>query len=405
MKQPVLLVTLIFIAIASSFAQTEIWKQQNYCIGANAGGFPGGLAGTIPTMAEVIQLPGGNYRMYFNSQYNFGQRHCVSYAESTDGITWSSIDTAFCGSSDTTQRNFIIGGPSVIELPNGQFRMYYRCTQKYPNGGTPQYHVRSAISNDGLSWSQEGIRIDIKPFQPGSPFYLVGHGSYFLLADSTFAGIFSANPDSTTLQSASSLIHATSADGLTWGNYSYLYYQHHDPIVVKQFNTYILYAMDLAKKMVKAVSNTGTTWPATTDSVSFLDTSNVPMLINNTKRIGDVGGLALPNGDIYLYTNYSGTSTTGPSLDIIRFTLSNQTGIVNTLKEFEKISVAPNPSVNMITVNSARELGFINIYTPIGEAVFQRDSKNTLEQIDISSLPAGLYILQAADGFARFIKE
>ncbi len=389
-----LLISALFFGTAS-FSQTEIWKMQDYSIGQNVAGFPGGIANTIPTMAEVIQLPDSTYRMYFNSQWNLGVKHCISYAESPDAINWTVIDTSFCGSTDTLQRNFIIGGPSVVKLSSGQYRMYYRCTQKYPSGGTPQYHVRSAISSDGINFTQEGIRIDIKPFQPTSPFYLVGHGSYYKLSDGTFAGIFSANPDTSTLSAPSSLIHGTSADGLTWGNYTFLYSKHHDPIVVEKNGDYYMYGMNLAKYMVKAVSTDGLTWPVTADSVYFIDTLNLPMIVGGTKQIGDVGGIVMPDNEIFLYTNYG--TTTGPSKDIIRFELQNPVTDLLESTITEGITIFPNPSNGHLqfAVNATQvSKGEIEIYNLLGESLFHSSNvefKNATIELDI---PSGIYIVK-----------
>lgn len=398
MKSKLLVVTGLFIS-CHLFSQTEIWTHEDYSVGANVAGFPGGTAGTIPTMSEVIELPTGTFRMYLNTQYNFGQKHCISYAESPDAINWTMIDTVFCGPTDTTARNFILGGPSIIHMQNGQYRLYYRCTQKF--SVSPNYHVRSAISSDGINFTQEGIRIDIKPYLPTSPFYLVGHGSYYQLSNGSFAGIFSGNPDTSTLIAPSSLIHGTSTDGLTWGNYTFLYQNHHDPIVIKKNSTYHLYAMDLAKKMVKATSSDGLTWPATTDSVSFIDSAGTPMLINNTKRIGDVGGLTMPNGDIYLYTNYSGNNPSGPSKNIIRFTLSNPGVNVSENNSFSLLTnVFPVPVTENTVIEFEKQEKFIFELTDnLGRVIYSQKHYNT-GKINIGRIPMqnGIY-------FYRIITE
>lgn len=398
----------VFFACSTLFSQTETWKMQDYSIGQHVAGFPGGIANTIPTMSEVIQLPNTTYRMYFNSQWNMGDKHCISYAESPDAINWTVIDTSFCGSEDTLQRNYIIGGPSIVKLSSGQYRMYYRCTQKYPSGATPQYHVRSAISNDGINFTQEGIRIDIKPFLSTSPFYLVGHGSYYKLTDGTFAGIFSANPDTSTLSAPSSLIHGTSADGLTWGNYTFLYQNHHDPVVIEKSGSYYMYAMNLAKYMVKAVSTDGLTWPVSADSVNFVDTLNLPMLIGGTKKIGDVGGIVMPDNDIFLYTNYG--TTTGPSRDIIRFELQNLTTQLSEVNSsHETITLFPNPSNGrfQLAINNKKlSKGELEIYNVFGENVFQSAiSEFNNATIDLSSVSAGIYVVKFYSGEKLYMNK
>lgn len=381
------LFTICLLLNTALFSQTEIWQQQNYCVGQTINSFPANYAGSNPTMSEVIQLPDSSYRMYVNVFATFGKQ-CIGYANSTDAINFNFVDTCFCGPSDTTARNFITGGPSIIKLLGGGYRMYYRTTQKI----TPaMYHVRSAYSTDGITFTQEGIRIDIQPYDPTSDFTLIGHGTYWQYPDSTFGGIFSGNPDTSIVQ-PSSLIYTSSADGLTWGNFDFLYQGHHDPIVLKKNNQYILYAMNLSKYMATAVSNDGISWPASTDSVSFIDTVNAPMLIGGTKRIGDVGGIVMPNNEIFLYTNFG--TTTGPSLDIIRFILTNPgVGISeNKLNSLEAI-VFPVPVTDATVMEFEQQEKIIFELTDnLGRIIYSKTYLNT-DRINIGQIPMvnGIY--------------
>jgi hypothetical protein len=271
--------------------------------------------------------------------------------------------------------------------------MYYRTTQKFTIA--PSYHVRSAISNDGIAFTQEGIRIDIQPYDISSDFTLVGHGTYWQYPDSTFGGIFSGNPDTSTVQ-PSSLIYTSSADGLTWGNFTFLYQGHHDPIVLKKNNQYILYSMNLTEYMATAVSNDGITWPASTDSVSFLDTANAPMLIGGTKRIGDIGGIVMPNNEIFLYTNFG--TTTGPSTDIIRFELQNQTtGIAAENVADRAIQIFPNPFSSQTTLHFVNPLknATLSVNNCFGQKVAQLNNISGLTiTINRDNLQSGLYFLR-----------
>ena len=382
----------------SVFSQTEIWQQQNYCVGQTINSFPAFFTNSYPTMSEVIQLPDSSYRMYVNVQYFPGvYTHCIGYASSSDAINWNYEDTCFCGSNDTTARNYILGGPSVIKLLSGGYRMYYRTTEKVASGPS-KYHVRSAFSIDGINFTQEGIRIDIQPYDVLSDFTLVGHGTYWQYPDSTFGGIFSGNPDTSIVQ-PSSLIYTSSADGLTWGNFTFLYQGHHDPIVLKKNNQYILYSMNLSEYMAKAVSNDGIIWPASTDSVSFLDTVNAPMLVNNTKRIGDVGGIVMPDNEIFLYTNFG--TTTGPSEDIIRFTLTNPgIGIAENNSFSLEAIVFPVPVTDATVIEfELQDKIFLELTDNLGRIIFSKTYLNT-DKINIGQIPMlnGIY-------FYRLITE
>jgi len=94
--------------------------------------------------ADVINLGDGRYRLYYSLEPEVaGFNGQVYSALSTDGKEWVEED-----GTRIEQATF----PSVLELPDGRFRMYYQ------NAGT----IKSAVSSDGLSWSKEpGTRIDI----------------------------------------------------------------------------------------------------------------------------------------------------------------------------------------------------------------------------------------------------
>ncbi len=393
MKNSILILfAFLLFANTSLFSQTEIWKMEEYSLGQTISSFPPGFTNSSPTMSEVMILPDSSYRMYVNVQLFGGQKHCIAYASSNDAIDWTYEDTCFCGPTDSTARNFIVGGPSIVQLPSGDYRMYYRTTQKFTI--TPSYHIRSAISTDGgITFTQEGIRIDIKTYDSTSPFWIVGHGTVWKYADNTFGAIFAVNPDSTVITGPSSLMHFTSADGLTWGGYNYLYYGHHDPIVFKHNGSYKMYAMRLAEHMVTAESADGLTWPALTDSASFVDTVDAPMLIGGTKRIGDVGGLVMPNNDVYLYTNFG--TTTGPSKDIVRYTLQNPSAIGENKFTNETLTLYPNPTKGMFNLISSSSLGDIKIRNSIGEIIYQNKTATATLQINLVGNPPGIYFIQS----------
>jgi hypothetical protein len=397
MKKTLTIFSLSAIFALSSQAQTEIWKMQDYSIGENVAGFPGGLDNSIPTMAEVIMLPDSTFRMYVNTQWNMGEKHCISYAESPDAITWGPVDTCFCGSADTTARNYVVGGASIVKTTSGQYRMYYRATSKIPMGGFPEYHIRSAISSDGLIFTQEGIRIDIQPYDMSSDFVLAGHGSFYKLSGDSCAAIFSGNPDTSLISQPSSLIHATSPDGLVWGDFTFLYQNHHDPVVIKKNGKYIMYGMDLHYFMAKAISTNGIDWPSDTDSASFLDTSDDPMIVDGTKKIGDVGGIVMPDNEVFLYTNYG--TTTGPSLDIIRYTLQNP-GVEIIESDDSELSLFPNPCTAELNIvlspEFADDLVSVEVLDLTGRNVCAwRDIANTGNfSLDVREIPTGTYLVK-----------
>jgi len=74
-------------------------------------------------------------------------------------------------------------------------------------------------------------------------------------------------------------------------------------------------------------------------------------------------------------------------------------------KNLSSLKVFPNPANNLITLNPSVELNQITIYNLVGEIVLQTKSKNKQEQIDISKLSSGVYILQAQGQRVKLIKE
>ena len=395
MKKAITIFCVAILFASVSHSQTEVWKMQDTSVGQSLSSFPGLFTSSSPTMSEVIMLPDSTYRMYVNVQQSGGYRHCIGYANSVDAINFTYVDTCFCGSTDTLDRTYVTGGPSVVQLTSGQYRMYYRSTQKIVSG-PKMYHVRSAISSDGITFTQEGIRIEIQPYDVSSGFTLVGHGTYWETDAGTFAGIFSGNPDTSAAGAASSLIFTTSVDGLTWGGFQFLYYGCHDPIVVKKGGQYHLYGMDQVNYMMTAKSADGLIWPATADSASFLDLSDNPMIVGGTKKIGDVGGCVMPWGELYLYTNFG--TTTGPSLDIIRFTRS-----VVGIDENEKLmrlNFYPNPAITDVVIdlswsaNNEEDLTEV-IVTDLFGKIFNCPLDFISEglRLDISTLSAGIYFV------------
>lgn len=81
-------------------------------------------------------------------------------------------------------------------------------------------------------------------------------------------------------------------------------------------------------------------------------------------------------------------------------------GIEQVTDNTGQIKVYPNPSNNNVIIESdVAKLGIVNIYNSLGEIVVQIKSGNTREQIDVSKLPAGIYMIQAQNKYLKLIKE
>ncbi|MBX7221504.1 MAG: hypothetical protein K1Y36_16255 [Blastocatellia bacterium] len=290
----------------------ETWKIKNIGIGPNAGN---DNEKAVRLMPNVIRLDNGTFRMYFSKSLGPGKDD-IRYADSLDAATWTVKGVILSGSSNPTDRTYIFGGPSVVRLDDGQFRMYYRTSDQVPQGAAPHHHIRSAISKDGVTFTEEpGIRIDVSPFDTSSPFMLAGHGSFYRTADGGFGGIFSGNLKDS--RDPSDLFLTTSKDGLTWGNFKKLYPGFHDPTVVKKGNQYYLYAMYLHFYHARGISSDGVNWPTQLDKIILADQNGTDLTASRA-GVGDLGAGVGPNGQIRLYTNYG-----NPSENIAQFDLDS----------------------------------------------------------------------------------
>ena len=284
--------------IITELGSTETWTLKGYAVGKNAGNESEGVS-----MADVILLDNGNYRMYYDQMSSAG--FVIKYAESGDGISWAVKGTVLQGSNDPSDREYSVKGPSVLKLPDGRYRMYYQSGPQNQPMEEPKYHVRSAISQDGVNFTIEGVRIEISSVDSSSPVKLAGHGTYFIASDGTYVGIFSGNFKDE--MGPSELVMATSSDGLTFGNFRMLYEDWHDPIVIKVSGGYKMYATYLLEEQGTALSSDGLTWPSQMTQVSFVDSSG-NILTEGEQGVGDFGGVLQPSGTIRLFSNYGNPS-------------------------------------------------------------------------------------------------
>lgn len=109
---------------------------------------------------STVRLPDGNYRMYCTAMGT------IKSAISSDGLNFSveegdRIVPGNPGELDSTA----VANPSVIQLSNGEYRMYYSGrdgSQFYGADGKVRNVIRifSAISSDGLNFTKEGLVLD-----------------------------------------------------------------------------------------------------------------------------------------------------------------------------------------------------------------------------------------------------
>jgi hypothetical protein len=287
---------------------SETWGFGGFALGKKAGNED--AFGVM--MADVIKLDGGRYRMYYGWAGQGGTG--IKSAISNDAKKWT-IEEGFRlkGASDKNDRENVISGPSVVKLPDGRYRMYYQSSPQQPPNEEPKFHVRSAISSNGLTFSREGVRIEISSIDSNSPLKLAGHGTYFIANNGKYVGIFSGNFKNE--MGPSELVMATSSDGLTF-NYAdikKLYEDWHDPIVLKTQEGYKIYATYLLEKQGMAISSDGLNWPSELTTITFQDEKG-NKLTEESSGVGDLGAVVTENSSIIIYANWG-----SPSQDLVYF--------------------------------------------------------------------------------------
>jgi hypothetical protein len=121
--------------------------------------------------ADVVELGNGNFRMYYSVEPEVPGNKLEMYSSiSTDGINWV---------KEAGIRKEFSTFPDVIKLPDGKFRLYFQ------NMGV----IKSAISDDGLTWVDEpGVRIDKN--ESGFNLENVGAQSTTQLSDGTYIMVY-----------------------------------------------------------------------------------------------------------------------------------------------------------------------------------------------------------------------
>lgn len=154
--------------------------------------------------AEVVDLGNGQYRMYYSVEPEVpGNKLEVYSAVSSDGINWE---------KESGIRKTFATFPDIVKLPDGRWRMYFQ------NAGA----IKSAISTDGLSWTDEpGIRINKS--EQGFNLEDVGAQGTIRLDDGTYIMLYRGTinePYKTSEKLPNKDIHVyfwgTSKDGLTF---------------------------------------------------------------------------------------------------------------------------------------------------------------------------------------------
>jgi len=320
--------------VASASTATYTWKFNKYAVGQDAAG--SAYDSLPPTMPDIIKLPDNSYRMYYGVYLNpavSGATSAIKSATSTDGISWTVesgyrlFGYGYTGESNIPVNEAVIGGPSVVRLSNGTYRMYYQaCSQ---GAGTPDFRVKSATSSDGITWTREGTRIDINyPSGSATEFSLAGHPNVIRFADNDYAIQLSGNYGANSNTRPSDLVIGTSNDGLTFSNFAVLYTEGHDPYVLKlaDGSGYRMFYGNLLERQRTAFSTDGKNWPSqsqTTETI-LLNSTGGEVTEAGAESPADRTALELSTGEIMLFVNWI-----GPSSDIALMRQQFSTPVAN----------------------------------------------------------------------------
>ena len=70
----------------------------------------------------------------------------------------------------------------------------------------------------------------------------------------------------------------------------------------------------------------------------------------------------------------------------------------------ERLSVYPNPAADVLHIDTAEPVSDVAVYSMSGAEVLRIEGES-VRQIDVSGLPAGMYVLKADGKVARFVKK
>ncbi|MEK6809339.1 MAG: hypothetical protein AABY40_01570 [Nanoarchaeota archaeon] len=106
--------------------------------------------GSVPF---VHRLKDGKVRLYYCNAKG------ILSAVSSDGLTF--VKEQGIRIAPGTGFELIVCDPTIVNLPDGKIRMYYKgANSQNPGPGQSIHKIYSAISSDGLIFQKEGLRID-----------------------------------------------------------------------------------------------------------------------------------------------------------------------------------------------------------------------------------------------------
>ena len=96
---------------------------------------------------------------------------------------------------------------------------------------------------------------------------------------------------------------------------------------------------------------------------------------------------------IYGYNASGATGTASINDFTFNGQVNNALGITD--PEILKLSYYPNPVKDILNLSSAEPITSVKVYSLNGQLIFTDTSENTIEKIDLSSIPSGIYFIKA----------
>lgn len=371
-------------------AQTEQWQFQGYAIGADATGAAYADMGAMPDIVRINSV----YYMYYVAKY--GTANAIWYASSFDMINWTVEDTIMTASLDPANRIYNLGGPGVLKLDNGDYRLFYRTSQEVTFPDEPEFHVRSMISSDGIHFTHEGICIEVQPYQADSYFLSASHPAIYKDSNGDTRAFLTGRDSGMVITDQARLYTAFSPDeGLTWTDFTPIYEKCHDPVVIRDSSgLYHMYTSYLGSSHREVVSADGITWPAVADSLAMKQGTLLLDEMTSDFVIADLGAAVKTNGEIVLYSNYKPLGP-GAWVDIAYFYFGGYSQVSES-DALAQISIYPNPANDYLVVDVAQTESddFYQLVDLNGRVVATGALKQPKTNVDLSGLESGSYFIR-----------
>jgi len=185
-----------FVGGAAALRSPSLMRQGAVLSWGPAGSFDSGELG-----GPAVLLDAGIYKMwYFGGSGGAAQ---IGYATSSDGRNWVKQGPVL--SPTLPPEAGIIAYPEVVKLA-AQYRMWYS------GGGPGSYRIFGATSNDGVTWTKEGIVLGVGT--AGSADDQQVWDPSVVVLGGTFHMWYSGSSYSDPLRYQ--IFSATSSDGVTW---------------------------------------------------------------------------------------------------------------------------------------------------------------------------------------------